>query len=207
MAIEGDWLVADRQTAGRGRLGRTWESPAGNFHGSTIVALRPDDPSIGGLSLAAGYALFDAIGDPARLKWPNDLLIGDAKVAGVLLERQGDDVVIGFGVNVASAPDIPGRRTTSLTACGLSSTRDDLLDRMVASVLATLAWWREHGTAAMSARWQDRAHAPGSRITVTLPSENSVAGIFEGLTDDGTLRLRLPSGDVRVIHSGEVALV
>lgn len=207
-ASEGDWLVADRQTAGRGRLGRSWDSAAGNFHGSTVVALRPGDPSIGGLSLAVGHALFVAVGPPAYLKWPNDLLLRGAKVGGILLERQGDHVVIGFGVNLAYAPLIEGRETTCLDVDGgVRYTRDELLDRLIEWVPSTVAWWREHGTAAMSARWQGEAHPQGTRVTVTLPREGRIEGIFDGVTPEGALTLRLPSGAVRVIYSGEVALV
>ncbi|MDQ4088660.1 MAG: biotin--[acetyl-CoA-carboxylase] ligase, partial [Pseudomonadota bacterium] len=118
-AVEGDWLIALRQDAGRGRQGREWRSLEGNFFGSTLVELRPGDPPPQSLSLAAGLALVEAVdvavpGLPLMLKWPNDLLLAGGKLAGVLLERSGDRIVAGFGVNLASAPELPDRRAASL---------------------------------------------------------------------------------------------
>ena len=111
--VEGTWLVALEQNAGRGRQGRDWVSAKGNFYGSTLVQLRPDDPPAPTLSLAAGLALIEAIdvATPTQglmLKWPNDLMLLGKKLAGILLERSGDRIVIGFGVNLASAPQAGG---------------------------------------------------------------------------------------------------
>ena len=109
LAIEGDWLVALRQDKGKGRHGRTWESLEGNFLGSTLIQLQDGDPPAPALALVAGLALIEAVEVAApdmamMLKWPNDLMLGDAKLAGILLERSGDRVVAGFGVNLAAAP-------------------------------------------------------------------------------------------------------
>src|SRR5690606_29325486 len=95
LAVEGDWLVALRQDGGRGRQGRSWQSIDGNFHGSTLVELRHGDPPAPALALVAGLALIEAAevaapGSQLCLKWPNDLMLGDAKLAGVLLERTGE---------------------------------------------------------------------------------------------------------------------
>ena len=94
-------------------------SRAGNFYGSTLVELRPDDPPAPTLSLAAGLALIEAVdvavpGQPLMLKWPNDLMLGGKKLAGILLERSGDRVAVGFGVNLASAPALEGREAATL---------------------------------------------------------------------------------------------
>jgi BirA family transcriptional regulator, biotin operon repressor / biotin---[acetyl-CoA-carboxylase] ligase len=204
----GDWLIADTQTAGRGRQGRIWESPVGNFYGSTLVSLVPGDPPIGGLSLAAGLGLCTAMGDPASLKWPNDLLIGGAKVAGVLLERVGDAVVIGYGINLVSAPEIAGRMTTSLERDGTSAyTRDEMLERLVTWVAWAIDLWRTRGTAFIARRWQDEAHALGTPLSASLPDGTRIDGAFDGLDEDGALQLRLADGTVRVIHAGDVFLV
>jgi len=119
LAVEGDWLVALKQEGGKGRQGRSWHSLDGNFTGSTLVQLRPSDPPAPSLALAAGLALIEAIDVvapdvPTSLKWPNDLMLGDAKLAGILLERTGDRIVAGFGVNLAEAPEIAGRKTAGL---------------------------------------------------------------------------------------------
>ncbi len=119
LATEGDWLVALSQDAGKGRHGRLWETVEGNFFGSTLVQLRADDPPAAALALVSGLALVEAVriqapAAPLMLKWPNDLMLGDGKLAGILLERSGDRVVVGFGVNLAAAPRISGRRTAAL---------------------------------------------------------------------------------------------
>ena len=110
---EGTWLVADRQGSGRGRQGRVWQDASGNFMGSTPVAVKPDGPPPHTLSLVAGLALYEAtvplIPPTARaaLKWPNDLLLNDAKLAGILLERSRDTIIVGIGVNLAASVDVP----------------------------------------------------------------------------------------------------
>jgi len=118
-AVEGDWLVALDQTAGRGRQGRQWASAEGNFFGSALVSLRESDPPAATLSLVAALALADAIdaavaSQPLMLKWPNDLLLNGKKVAGILLERSGNRVAVGFGVNLASAPALGDREASNL---------------------------------------------------------------------------------------------
>ena len=118
-AAEGEWLVALQQDAGRGRQGREWVSAEGNFHGSTLVGFGPEDPPAQTLSLAAGLALIEALDvavsdEPLMLKWPNDLMLAGKKLAGILLERSGDRVILGFGVNLAAAPEVPDRRVASL---------------------------------------------------------------------------------------------
>ena len=113
--VEGDWLIALEQEGGKGRQGRPWVSAPGNFFGSTLVVLRPGDPPAQTLSLAAGLALIEAVDAavPAQalmLKWPNDLMLMGRKLAGILLERSGDRVAVGFGVNLASAPQLADRQ-------------------------------------------------------------------------------------------------
>jgi BirA family biotin operon repressor/biotin-[acetyl-CoA-carboxylase] ligase len=128
-AEDGLWLRAVRQTAGRGRLGREWSSPEGNLYASTLVRLRPSDPPAASLALVAAVALQETVStflvagicqgttDASAtlvLKWPNDLLLADAKLSGILLERTGDAVIVGYGVNIAHHPDLPDRVTTDL---------------------------------------------------------------------------------------------
>src|SRR5690349_18502921 len=103
-AAEGLWLRAEQQSGGKGRQGRAWRSPPGNLYASTLVRLRSGDPPAPSLALVAAVALHDtatlfAPDGEIRIKWPNDLLVGPSKLAGILLERAGEAVVIGFGVN------------------------------------------------------------------------------------------------------------
>ncbi|WP_083925690.1 biotin--[acetyl-CoA-carboxylase] ligase [Sphingomonas sp. Mn802worker] len=214
-AAEGVWLRADRQIAGRGRLGRDWSSPVGNLYASTIVTVRGDDPSAPSLALVAAVALDEAIGavlpDTARrkltIKWPNDLLIGGAKVSGILLERAGAHVVIGMGVNIAHHPDVTDRLTTSLHAQGANVEVSAFAERLAGLMAAWLSLWRSHGLASVIARWCERAHPIGAPLRVRLPDGGEQAGVFDGLDAQGALRLRLEDGGTRVIHAGDVFLV
>jgi BirA family biotin operon repressor/biotin-[acetyl-CoA-carboxylase] ligase len=209
---EGLWLRADRQTAGRGRQGRAWSSPAGNFSGSTLVRLRTGDPAAASLALVAGVALDETVavfhrrGDVA-LKWPNDLLLDGAKLAGILLERAGDAVVVGIGVNLAHHPDLAERRTTSLIEHGSPACVEPFAEALASAFERWVARWRTEGLAVVRARWLERAHRTGTALSVHLPDGASVDGLFDGLGDDGALCLRLASGERRVIHAGDVFLL
>lgn len=207
-AVEGDWLVALRQDSGRGRHGRAWETIEGNFLGSTIVQLRDGDPPAPALALAAGLALIEAVeaaapDAPLVLKWPNDLMLGDAKLAGILLERSGDRVVAGFGVNLAAAPEIVGRKTASL---GAAMTPQAFAPLVAASFARLLAAWRSADPAAFALAWLARAHPIGTALEVHSGPGQRIAGRFDGIEPDGAMRLRADSGAVEVIRAGDVTL-
>jgi BirA family biotin operon repressor/biotin-[acetyl-CoA-carboxylase] ligase len=209
-AIEGDWLVALAQDSGRGRHGRAWETISGNFFGSTIVQLRASDPPAPALALAAGLALIEAVETVApnaalTLKWPNDLMLGDAKLAGILLERSGDRVVAGFGVNLAGAPSISGRRTTSLGSIASidSKTFAPMIARSFASVLAA---WRNADPIAFSSAWMTRAHPLGTALDVHSGPGERISGAFDGIEPDGAMRLRLGDGRIEIVRAGDVSL-
>lgn len=206
-APDGVWLRAERQTAGRGRQGRAWTSPAGNFHGSTVVALRLGDPPAPTLALVAGLAVVEAIGlPPARLKWPNDVMVDGAKLAGILLERSGEHVVIGCGINVGFAPDVPGRATSCLAAHGVVPTLDGLTGALAASMARGVAAWRDGGLVPLIAAWQAAAHPVGTPLSVALPDGTRCDGAFAGLDAGGTMMLRLADGTMRAIHAGDIFL-
>lgn len=153
-AAEGLWLRAVRQTAGRGRQGRAWSAPSGNLSASTLVRLYPNDPPAPTLALVAAVALAEAVavfGVQPRIKWPNDLLVEGAKLSGILLERAGDAVVIGFGVNLAHHPDDLDRPATSIAAVAGHAPDPDI-------VMATLA----ESFARWIGRWRGRGSAPSA---------------------------------------------
>ena len=208
LAIEGDWLVALRQDAGRGRHNRVWEALDGNFFGSTIVQLRSDDPPAPALALVAGLALIEAVevampGRALSLKWPNDLMLGDAKVAGILLERSGERVVAGFGVNLAAAPNIAGRKTAHFDG---TTSPQAFAAFLAASVARLTAAWRAADPAAFAQAWAARAHPPGTPLDVHSGPGERIAGRFDGIESDGALRLRLEGGSVEIIRAGDVTL-
>ena len=126
---EGDWLIADRQTGGKGRQGRAWADANGNFMGSTVVRLGAGYPPPASLALVAGLAVYEAVlphvvaQSGLRLKWPNDLVLAGAKLAGILLERVQDSVIVGIGVNLAIAPPVewPIRCARSISSRSISA--------------------------------------------------------------------------------------
>ena len=208
---EGVWLRAERQSSGRGRQGRDWVSPAGNLYASTLVRIRPSDPPAETLALVAAVALEETVGvylpGMARLKWPNDLLIGGAKLSGILLERAGDAVVIGIGVNLARHPTDIDRSATSLAASGIAVAPADFIETLAEAFARWVERWRGQGLDAIRRRWVDAAHPAGTPLTVRLPDGASIDGLFDGLDADGALILRLADGIRRVIHAGDVFLL
>jgi BirA family biotin operon repressor/biotin-[acetyl-CoA-carboxylase] ligase len=218
---EGFWLCAERQTAGRGRQGRTWDSPVGNFYGSTMVRLRPGDPAAATLGFAVSVALADVVttilshsqrqSDPGRsglqLKWPNDLLFDGAKLSGILLERAGETVIVGVGVNLAHHPDLADRRTTSLAAIGVMVSHGDFAEALARRFADWLSRWRADGFRAVRDHWLAQAHPPGTPLRASLPDGSAVEGCFDDLDADGALIVRLAGGGRRAIHAGDVFLV
>lgn len=210
LAQEGDWLVALAQDDGRGRQGRAWAGLSGNFHGSTVVTLAPSDPPAATLALAAGLALIRAVEAAApatglSLKWPNDLLLGRAKLGGILLERSGDRIVAGFGVNLAAAPDLPDRPAAALAEIALVS--PEAFAPLIAAAFAReLARWRADAVG-QRALWLESAHPIGTPLSVHLGPAERAAGEFAGLDPDGALQLRLADGSSRVIHAADVQIV
>jgi len=207
---EGMWLRAERQTAGRGRQGRGWTSPAGNLSASTLVRLRPNDPPAATLALVAAVALHEAVGVfgvAAQLKWPNDLLIAGAKLSGILLERSDDAVVVGIGVNLSHHPDLPDRPTTSLAADAALVAPAVFLDVLAETFARWLERWRGEGIAAIRSAWLAAAHPVGTALSVRLPDGSARDGLFDGLDPDGALILRLASGQRHVIHAADVFLL
>ena len=205
-ANEGDWLVAFHQTAGKGRQGREWVSAGGNFYGSTLVKLKIADPAAQSLSLAAGLALIEALDaavplQPLMLKWPNDLTLGGKKLAGILLERSGDRVAAGFGVNLASTPELAERKAADL---GGKVTPEAFAPLLAGSFARMLNLWRASTPESFAQAWLARAHMPGTRLTVHVSGDETMSGRFAGLERDGALRLILDNGSMELIRAGDV---
>lgn len=187
-----------------------WEAVDGNFAGSALIQLRPTDPPAPALALVAGLALIEAVeveapGAPLALKWPNDLMLGDAKLAGILLERSGDRVVAGFGVNLSVAPSISGRKTAALNPV------KEVPPQAFAPVLAAkfaqiLNIWRASEPAQFAQAWLARAHPVGTPLEVHSGPGERVSGIFDGIEPDGAMRLRRDDGMVDLIRAGDVYL-
>ena len=206
--VEADWLVALEQSAGKGRQGREWVSEAGNFYGSTLVELRAGDPPAPTLSLAAGLALIEAVdvalrGQALMLKWPNDVMLLGRKLAGILLERSGDRIAVGFGVNLATAPVLTDRHAASL---GGQIAPEAFAPLLAGSFARLLGLWRASEPQLLAHAWLARAHTLGTKLTVHATADETVTGRFAGLENDGALRLAIDGGAIEIIRAGDVAL-
>lgn len=212
-APEGQWLRAGRQMAGRGRMGRDWEGGEGNLYASTLIRLLPTDPPPPTLALVAAVAVHRALGDyvgaqAITIKWPNDIMAGSAKLSGILLERAGDAIIIGIGVNVAHAPPLADRQATSLHELGaVNCNAATLLDGIARHWDDGVRQWRTFGVEPVARSWQDRAHAAGTPLAALLPDGQRIEGRFDALDRDGALIMRLADGGRHVIHAGDVFLI
>jgi len=168
--------------------------------------VRPDDPPAPTLALVAAVALHEAASLHTvglQIKWPNDLVADERKVAGILLEREGEAVVIGFGVNLAYHPPGLDRPATSLAALAGAAPEPAVFAETLAETFARwLVRWRAEGLGPVRRHWLNAAHPVGTALS-TVEGE----GLFEGLDDSGALRLKRPDGSTRLIHAGDVFLI
>ena len=208
-APDGTVVVAGQQTAGRGRQGRRWISPPGNLYASFLVrtARFPGftPPRAAEIGFVAALAVADALDTAiagSRLKWPNDVLLAGAKVAGILTEMASDAVVIGIGINVAHAPPDMPYPVTSVASLGGTISADALLVTLADRLDHRLLAWDTAGFAAVREAWLQRGPTPGQVLTARAVS-GGVTGIFAGLAEDGALLLMTTDG-VRRIVAGEV---
>ncbi|MDJ0638242.1 MAG: biotin--[acetyl-CoA-carboxylase] ligase [Paracoccaceae bacterium] len=205
------WIMARRQTAARGRRGRTWVEPEGNF--AATYLLKPGGtPGEAALrSFSAANALYEALAlrierTRLALKWPNDVLLNGGKVAGILLESLGtsrgvDWLAIGIGVNLAAAPDALDDTDfppVSLEGEGGTPTSPDEMLELLASTMATEErLFTQFGFSRIREKWLRRAARLGEPITARTGNE-TVTGTFETVDEDGQLVLRTPKGQVRI---------
>jgi BirA family biotin operon repressor/biotin-[acetyl-CoA-carboxylase] ligase len=216
------WITASRQTAGRGRRGRAWVSAPGNLY-ATLLLTDPSPPHRAAeLSFVAALAVHDAIValpsaapvPPAALprigiKWPNDVLIDDAKCAGILIEGEGAGtaplaVAVGIGVNCAHHPPDLAFPATHLAALGLAVDPAGLFEVLSRTMLERLAQWdRGRGFAAIRADWLQRAAGLGGTVRV-LVGDRELEGRFETLDGTGCLVLLLADGTTQAIAAGDV---
>ena len=170
--------------------------------------MRAGDPPAQSLSIAAGLALIEAVDAaiPAQalmLKWPNDLVLMGRKFAGILLERSGERVAVGFGVNLASAPMLPDRQAAALSG---EVTPQAFAPLLAASFARLLALWRTSEPALLAQAWLARAHPIGTRLTVHASASETISGRFDGLEPDGALRLLRDEGALDIVRAGDVEL-
>ncbi|HML07631.1 MAG TPA: biotin--[acetyl-CoA-carboxylase] ligase [Xanthobacteraceae bacterium] len=209
------WVTAQRQTAGRGRRRREWVSPAGNLYATLLLADPAPAERAPELSFVAALAAYDAIlgcapalhGELA-LKWPNDILCGGAKLAGILIEGEGGKgrsaVAIGIGVNCLHHPPQTDYPATDLAAAGAQVSAEGLFVMLSAMMPQRLAQWRRGaGFDTIRADWLARAAGIGGAMLVRL-SRGELVGRGEGMDEQGRLLLRLADGSLEAITAGDV---
>ena len=211
------WIWSSRQSKGRGRAGREWTSQVGNLFASLLIRLNCPLQTASQLALVAGIAAYDTVAkliayegrSELLLKWPNDVLLAEEKVAGMLLENvgttknNGSVVVIGTGINLANHPENLPQPAISLDAYGLSIAPGDALQVLAATTHEWLQRWGEGATFPSIRRaWLDRAGPTGRLLHVRINGEET-DGAYAGLDSDGALRLKTTDGEKR-ITAGDV---
>lgn len=211
-APSGTWVLADRQTAGRGRSGRAWDAGPGNFAASVVIRDVFPLEKAAQVSLVCGVAVHDALmaaaagslDAPLELKWPNDLMCGRAKIGGILVEssvgRRDDGAlaVVGIGLNLTSHPDIPGRRVTHLSAHGAAISPLNLLVFIDESLQEWLRVWSAGaGFETVRQAWLARSLPPGTALTVQAAA-GELIGCFAGLDAEGAMLLDGVDGQLTI---------
>jgi BirA family transcriptional regulator, biotin operon repressor / biotin---[acetyl-CoA-carboxylase] ligase len=195
-------------------MGRTWDSANGNLFASTIIRIAPGDPPAASLAFVVALAAHETVQHiapdvPIMIKWPNDLLTANgAKICGMLLERAGDAVVAGIGMNLFDHPSGMERAVSDLRSHGANPPRAQIVVEMLAvSLREWLQRWRIGGLEPILKSWQQYAHPIGTALSVNLPNSELLQGLYAGLNDDGSLRLRLADGEIHAIHAADVFLI
>lgn len=207
-APHGTVVHADEQTAGRGRLAHTWFSPPGNLYLSVLLRTGQPAARTAELSFLTALAVADTVEalmprqTRAMLKWPNDVLVNGAKIAGILVEQADQATIVGIGLNVLQAPSNAAYKTTTIVANGgiasVDGARDIVLDRLGHH----LAVWRADGFASVRNQWLERSYPVGAAIRANAGGQ-PITGHFAGLDLDGALLLDTPQGRQRIV-AGDV---
>jgi len=205
------WIMALRQTAGRGRRGRSWETLTGNLAATLLLRPQNTPGPVGQLSFAAALAVADvaahvAPSAPVTVKWPNDVLVEGKKAAGILLESgtdaSGGWLAVGIGINLAAAPEGTEFPATALAAFAAPPSPDEGLTLLAARFAHWYDGWMSGGFETLRAAWLARAGGLGLPIRARLPNETR-HGVFEGIDANGALLLN-EQGRVTPISAGEV---
>lgn len=209
--------IADSQTAGRGRRGRSWQSPAGkNLYLSLGLDFSGGFSALDGLSLVFGVALAESLEglglDGVQLKWPNDVYLNDSKLAGILIELQGEleegrvQLVAGIGLNVhmTEAPEVDQAWTSLAKAAPERHwSRNDVAVAIISSVMAACEEFDEAGFSAFRDRWQQRDLFANRQLTA---SQGETAGTGRGIDDDGSYLIEQSGGKIVAVRAGEISL-
>lgn len=218
-APEGTVVIAEAQTAGRGRLGRAWQSEPGlNLYMSVLLRPELGPAEAPRLSLLAGVAVAEALeteGLEVAIKWPNDVLVGRRKIAGILTEMEAEAdrvraVVVGIGVNLNSTeddflPELRDKATSVLIESGRRADRPAFAARLLESFERHYRNFSRQGLAAVAADWNRRSCLDGQRVRVAQAG-TTVEGLCVGIDSDGALLVKQGDGEPRRVVAGDVSL-
>lgn len=209
------WIMAERQTAGRGRRGRAWSTETGNLAATLLMTTDVTPSQAAQLSFVAALAACDLADTclgfgAARLKWPNDVLVFGRKAVGILVESgaRADGrlwLAVGIGVNLAHAPSETERPATSFAEHmpGPAPRPIDAIEVLASRFEAWRTLWATQGFDPIAKGWALRAHGLGERCEARL-ANRTLVGVAEGMDPDGALRLRLDDGALERITAGDV---
>jgi BirA family transcriptional regulator, biotin operon repressor / biotin---[acetyl-CoA-carboxylase] ligase len=205
------FLLADEQAAGKGRLDRNWASLRGNCYSTLILPLDAEIAVVPQIGFVAALAVADVVNNHTiakpRLKWPNDVLVGGAKIAGILCEvlsQQPLTIAIGCGINVAHAPTGLTYPATCLIAEGATTSRDDVFQSYRTALACWLDLWNNgQNFPAIRNAWTALAIGIGETITMTTGTLH-LTGTFEAITEQGAVMLKPPHGPPHILHAGDM---
>lgn len=209
-AAHGTVVHADEQTAGRGRLARSWFSPPGNLYVSILLRLDLPAQRLAELSFVTALAVAEAVEAlvPERVgivvKWPNDVLVDGGKIGGILIEHADGVTVVGIGLNVLHAPATAGYKTASLVSAGGLASVDTARDLLLTAFGRDLAVWQEQGFPPIRDAWLAHSFPFGTALKVTVQGQ-TVEGTFAGMDRDGALLLDTAEGRRRIV-TGDVGV-
>lgn len=206
-APDGAVVIADHQTAGRGRLGRSWHSPPGvNLYLSRIYRDRFDLlPLLGALATREAVQSFLPPDLNAAIKWPNDILVGEYKIAGILCELFDEAAVIGIGINV-NVTEFPKDLRRPASSLRLLSGSEQDRDAVLTTVLDRLDYWESNPGEVIDV-FTDHCITLGRQVKVSVPGREILTGIAERLNETGALIIEDESGEIHCIEAGDVDML
>lgn len=205
-------VTAKKQVSGRGRRGRSWIGLEGNLFASFGVEF--ELRYLGQLSVLISLSLFETIKAYdedvfVQTKWPNDILINQAKAIGVLIERgEGDYMIIGIGVNINQSPEVEGLlyQATNFKKEKIQIDRIEFLKKFINIFNYNLEKWKTSGFVKLKETWLENVYGLNKKIVVNMEKEK-VEGIFLGINENGTLLLKNESGEVQKIYAGDIFMI
>lgn len=218
--VDSNFVIwAKSQEQGRGRLNKKWSSDEGGLYMSILYKAFFDIENATQIPFIIGLAVYDSLkaifrynkmSPDIRLKWPNDVIIDDAKIAGILIETEISNtyqlpyfIILGIGVNISNDPDISEQITTSLKKLGIDIEPDILLDRILNSFTRYLRIWQEEGFLKIRDLWLKRAYKINHVVTIKS-GQTRISGIFKDIDFTGAIRLMLAGGQISSLPMGEI---